>query len=100
MVRDASRRSPLRIRTNAIAVGVVASEGLRNYPDSARASFGNNPMRRLGDVWDTAQGAVYLASPAASFVTGTTLEVTGGEHVWGEYWPLGRPDYFEGPVYP
>ena len=92
--------APLRIRTNAIAVGVIASEGLRSYPDSARASFGHNPMRRLGDVWDIAQGVVYLSSPAASFITGTTLELTGGEHVWGEYWPLGRPDFFDGPVYP
>ena len=38
--------------SGAIAVGVVASEGLRNYPDEARASFGHNPMRHLGDVWD------------------------------------------------
>jgi NAD(P)-dependent dehydrogenase (short-subunit alcohol dehydrogenase family) len=92
--------APLRIRANAIAVGVVASEGLATYPESARASFGHNPMRRLGDVWDVAQGVVYLAAPSAAFVTGTTLEVTGGEHVWGEYWPLGRPEFFEGKVYP
>lgn len=92
--------APLRIRVNAIAVGVVASEGLVNYPASARASFGRNPMRRLGDVWDIAQGTVYLASPAAGFITGTTLEITGGEHVWGEYWPLGEPEWFQGEVYP
>jgi citronellol/citronellal dehydrogenase len=92
--------APYRIRSNAIAVGVVASEGLATYPAAARASFGHNPMRRLGDVWDIAQGVVYLASPAASFVTGTVLELTGGEHVWGEYWPLGRPDWFNGKAYP
>jgi citronellol/citronellal dehydrogenase len=92
--------APLRIRVNAVAVGVVASEGLRTYPATARASFGRNPMRRLGDVWDVAEGTVYLASPAAGFITGTTLEITGGEHVWGEYWPLGHPDWFKGDVYP
>ncbi len=92
--------APLHIRANAIAVGVVASEGLATYPEAARASFGHNPMRRLGDVWDVAQGVVYLAAPSAAFITGTTLEITGGEHVWGEYWPLGRPDYFEGAPYP
>lgn len=90
--------APLRVRINAVAVGVVASEGLKNYPATARASFGHNPMRRLGNVWDIAQGVVYLCSPAAEFITGTTLEITGGEHVWGEYWPLGRPDWFEGDV--
>lgn len=86
--------APHRIRANAIAVGVVASEGLRHYPPEARASFGHNPMGHLGDVWDVAQGVVYLASPAAGFITGTTLEIAGGEQVWGEYWPLGKPDWF------
>ena len=86
--------APNDIRVNSIAVGVVASEGLQTYPAEAKASFGHNPMRRLGDVWDVAQGAAYLASPAADFITGTHLEITGGEHVWGEYWPLGKPEYF------
>ena len=82
------------IRVNSIGVGVVASEGLRNYPPEAQASFGHNPMRRLGDVWDIAQAAMYLAGPTGAFITGTHLDVTGGEHVWGEYWPLGKPDYY------
>jgi len=86
--------APHDIRINSIAVGVIASEGLQTYPAEAQASFGHNPMRRLGNVWDVAQGAAYLASPAASFITGTHLQITGGEHVWGEYWPLGKPDYF------
>ena len=51
-------------------------------------------MRRLGDVWDIAQAAVYLAGPTGDFVTGAHLDITGGEHVWGEYWPLGKPDYY------
>ncbi len=89
--------APNDIRVNSIAVGVIASEGLRNYPDEAKASFGHNPMRHLGDVWDIAQGAVYLAGPTGAFVTGTHLEITGGEHIWGEYWPLGKPDYFRTP---
>ncbi len=87
--------APHRIRVNSIAVGVIAREGLKTYPPEARASFGHNPMRRLGDVWDVAQGAAYLAGPTGDFVTGTHLEITGGEHVWGEYWPLGKPDYFQ-----
>ena len=87
--------APYRIRVNSIGVGVVASEGLRHYPPEARASFGHNPMRRLGDVWDVAQGAAYLAGPTGAFVTGHHLDITGGEHVWGEYWPLGKPDWFK-----
>jgi 7-alpha-hydroxysteroid dehydrogenase len=36
------------------------------------------PMRRLGRVEDIALGAVYLASPASSFVTGKVLAIDGG----------------------
>ncbi len=89
--------APHHIRVNSIGVGVVASEGLRTYPAEARASFGHNPMRRLGDVWDVAQGAVYLAGPTGAFITGHHLDITGGEHVWGEYWPLGKPGWFRTP---
>lgn len=87
--------APHHIRVNSIGVGVVASEGLKTYPPEARASFGHNPMRRLGDVWDVAQGAIYLAGPTGRFLTGVHLDITGGEHVWGEYWPLGKPDWFQ-----
>ncbi len=87
--------APHRIRVNSIGVGVIASEGLKTYPAEARASFGHNPMRRLGDVWDVAQGAIYLAGPTGAFLTGVHLDITGGEHVWGEYWPLGKPDWFQ-----
>ncbi len=86
--------APHRIRVNSIGVGVVASEGLRHYPPEARASFGHNPMRRLGDVWDVAHAAAYLAGPTGAFLTGVHLDVTGGEHVWGEYWPLGKPEWY------
>jgi 7-alpha-hydroxysteroid dehydrogenase len=36
------------------------------------------PLRRLGDPLDIAAAAVYLASPAGSYLTGKTLEVDGG----------------------
>ena len=89
--------APHHIRVNCIAVGVVASEGLETYPETARPSLGHNPMRRLGDVWDVAQAVAYLGGSSGDFVTGTTLEVTGGEHVWGEWWPLGKPEWFRTP---
>jgi 7-alpha-hydroxysteroid dehydrogenase len=70
-----------RIRVNAIAPGsiltsaldiVAASDELREPMEKA------TPMRRLGDPEDIAAAAVYLASPAASYLTGKTLEVDGG----------------------
>ncbi|MCH9673414.1 MAG: SDR family oxidoreductase [Gammaproteobacteria bacterium] len=87
--------APHNIRVNCIAIGKIASPGLKNYPESAEPYFDSNSMRRLGDVNDVAQAAVYLAGPTGAFVTGSVLTVDGGEDVWGEYWPLGKPDYFK-----
>lgn len=87
--------APHRIRVNTVAVGVVRSPGLRHYPPEARPSFDHNPQRRLGDVHDVAQAVAFLGSPEASgFVTGEVLHVAGGGQVWGEYWALGKPDWF------
>ncbi|MDP6872210.1 MAG: SDR family oxidoreductase [Alphaproteobacteria bacterium] len=86
--------APYDIRLNSIAIGVVSSPGLVHYPESAKPSFDHNPMRRIGTSQDIAQAAVYLAGPSGEFINGTVLTVDGGADVWGEYWPLGRPDYF------
>ena len=70
-----------RIRVNAIAPGsiltsaldiVASNDHLREPMERA------TPMRRLGDPSDIAAAAVYLASPAGSYLTGKTLEVDGG----------------------
>jgi citronellol/citronellal dehydrogenase len=45
-------------------------------------------------VHDVAEACVYLAAPSGRFITGTVLTVDGGGEMWGEFWPLGRPDYF------
>ncbi len=87
--------APHGIRANAVAVGVVRSPGLAHYPPEARPSFDHNPQRRLGDVHDVAQACVYLAAPSSEYVTGSVLNVDGGESIWGEYWALGKPDWFK-----
>ncbi|MCV7221003.1 SDR family oxidoreductase [Mycolicibacterium elephantis] len=70
-----------RIRVNAIAPGsiltsaldiVASNEELRAPMEKA------TPLRRLGQPEDIAAAAVYLASPAGSYLTGKTLEVDGG----------------------
>jgi len=86
--------APHRIRLNCVALGVIASPGLAKYPPSARPSFTHNPMRRAGDVMDVAEACVFLAAPSSRFTTGGVLNVDGGQELWGEYWPLGRPEYF------
>ena len=67
-----------RIRVNAItsALDIVASnDALREPMEKA------TPLRRLGVPDDIAAAAVYLASPAASYLTGKTIEVDGGLNV-------------------
>ncbi|KZS70644.1 short-chain dehydrogenase [Mycobacterium kansasii] len=70
-----------RIRVNAIAPGSILTSALDVVAanDELRAPMERaTPMRRLGDPVDIAAAAVYLASPASSFLTGKTLEVDGG----------------------
>jgi NAD(P)-dependent dehydrogenase (short-subunit alcohol dehydrogenase family) len=86
--------APHSIRVNGVAVGVVSGPSLHYYPRSARPFFEANPQRRVGDVHDVAEACAYLAAPSAKFLTGVILPVDGGGSVWGEFWPLGKPDYF------
>ncbi|MDT5136711.1 MAG: 7-alpha-hydroxysteroid dehydrogenase [Mycobacterium sp.] len=70
-----------RIRVNAIAPGSILTSALDVVAsnDDLRAPMEKaTPLRRLGDPIDIAAAAVYLASPAGSFLTGKTLEVDGG----------------------
>lgn len=87
--------APLRIRVNCLAPGLTATEGLDVYPPEARKEFPRaNPMKRPGTPMEIAEAAVWLASPAASFMTGEVVTVDGGGKLWGELWTAGRPDYF------
>ena len=69
-----------RVRVNAIAPGVVETEGLQAaLTDAVRAQVtAATPLHRLASVDDVAAAALWLASPAASFVTGKVIELDGG----------------------
>ena len=70
-----------KIRVNAIAVGSTATSALETVltNDSVRnAMIESTPLKRLGEPEDMALGALYLASPASAYVTGTILEIHGG----------------------
>jgi 7-alpha-hydroxysteroid dehydrogenase len=81
-----------KIRVNAIAVGSVATSALETVlTDDLRAQMEDGtPLRRLGEPDDIALCALYLSSPAASFVTGKVYEVDGG--IEAPNLALGLPD--------
>ena len=68
------------VRVNGIAPGSILTDALRTLLDepSLQKMCDRTPMKRLGDVEDIALAALYLASPAARWVTGKVLEVDGG----------------------
>jgi 7-alpha-hydroxysteroid dehydrogenase len=71
---------PQNIRVNAIAPGAVKTDALATVltPEIEGAMLKNTPLRRLGEVNDIAYAALYLCSPAACWVSGQVLTVSGG----------------------
>ncbi|HKK50656.1 MAG TPA: glucose 1-dehydrogenase [Myxococcota bacterium] len=81
MTRNMAPEFAPKVRINAISVGGVATEALDVVltDDALREQFNaNTPMKRPGTVEDIAACALYLASPAAGWVTGKIFQVDGG----------------------
>jgi NAD(P)-dependent dehydrogenase (short-subunit alcohol dehydrogenase family) len=77
------------IAVNAVAPGVIRSSGTERYPpELLELGRRATPMRRLGTVEEVAELCVYLASDAASFVTGETWYIDGGARLWGDTWMI------------
>ncbi len=76
------------IRANAVGLGLCSTEVWRSYHDSAQGSyeefltqsaeFYGVPMKRLGTPQEIVNVVLFLASDAASYVTGTQVDVDGG----------------------
>ena len=81
-----------RVRVNALAVGSVLTSALAPFlNDDLRSQMeALTPMRRLGTVEDIALAALYLASPAAGWVTGKIFEIDGGTEA--SNWPFDPPE--------
>jgi 7-alpha-hydroxysteroid dehydrogenase len=81
-----------RIRVNAVAPGAIETESLAQVMDDKvrESMIASTPLSRVGQPLDVAMAILYLASPAAAFVTGKVLEVDGGTE--SPPMSLGLPD--------
>jgi acetoacetyl-CoA reductase len=71
------------ITVNAIAPGYVDTEMVRAVPeDVLQKIIARIPVGRLGHVEDIARGVLFLTADDADFITGSTLSINGGQHMY------------------
>jgi 3-oxoacyl-[acyl-carrier protein] reductase len=70
------------ITVNAVAPGFIDTDMTRGLPEEQRALLMSRiPLNRLGEPDDIANAFIFLASDAASYITGQTLHVNGGMYM-------------------
>jgi len=71
------------ITVNAIAPGYVDTEMVRAVPeDVLKKIVARIPMGRLGRVHDIARAVAFLTADDADFITGSTVSINGGQHMY------------------
>jgi acetoacetyl-CoA reductase len=71
------------ITVNAIAPGYVDTEMVRAVPGEVlRKIVAKIPIGRLGHAEDIARGVAFLTADEAEFITGSTLSINGGQHMY------------------
>ena len=80
------------VRVNAVAPGYIASSGMDHYPPEMGPMFREMaktvPLGRFGTEAETSAGIVFLLSPAATFITGSTLRIDGARPQVRMGWPM------------
>jgi NAD(P)-dependent dehydrogenase (short-subunit alcohol dehydrogenase family) len=70
------------VRVNALCAGLTATASVRQaeqaIPQVVQAMIDEHPMARMASEAEVADSVLYLCSPAAGFVTGSSLAVDGG----------------------
>lgn len=71
------------ITVNAIAPGYIATDMVRAVPEQVLEKIvARIPVGRLGEAEEIARGVVFLVSKDAGFITGSTLSINGGQHMY------------------
>ena len=71
------------ITVNVIAPGYIATEMVRAVPEKVLEKIvARIPVGRLGEAEEIARGVVFLVSKEAGFITGSTLSINGGQHMY------------------
>jgi NAD(P)-dependent dehydrogenase (short-subunit alcohol dehydrogenase family) len=77
------------ILVNAVAPGIIISSGTAQYPPQLlERGIAETPLKRAGTIDEVAASIVFLASPAAQYITGATLKIDGGQSLWGHTWEI------------
>ncbi len=81
--------SRYNIQVNAIAPGIITSSGTQQYPKAILdMAIESCPAKRAGTVDEVTASILFLASPAAKYISGTTLRVDGAHALRGDTFPL------------
>ncbi len=74
--------APRNITVNAVAPGFIETSMTAELsPEAKQALLSQVPLRRMGTPRDVAEGVRFLLSEAASYITGTVLNISGGLHM-------------------
>lgn len=77
----AAEGGPRGIRANAIAVGIVLTRFVEKHLDRLGPEADRTPLRRLAEPDEIAAVAAWIVSDESSYVTGATVNASGGWHM-------------------
>lgn len=76
LAKEVARRG---ITVNCISPGFIDTDLLEDLSDEIKDAYKNQPaVKRFGTIEEVAHGVLFLATRESSYITGTTLEITGG----------------------